>query len=119
MEFEAYRQAWADRWAAEARSAKERAQRALELLPMLVKILVEEYDATGVALIGSLARGDFHASSDIDLVVAGVPAASFYRAGAALERAAGVPVDLVPWETATDEMREVVSSEGRVLHGRL
>ncbi len=119
MEIETYRQAWAERWAEETRRAQKRAQSALSLLPELVRILVDDYRATGVALIGSLARGDHHAASDIDLVVAGVAPSAFFKAGAALERAADMPVDLVPWESATDDMRDVVAREGRVLHGRL
>lgn len=119
MEIETYRQAWAERWAEETRRSVERTQRALSLLPELVRRLVDDYQATGVALIGSLARGDHRATSDIDLVVAGVAAGAFFKAGAALERAADMPVDLVPWETATEDMRDVVAREGKVLHGRL
>jgi len=119
MDIEAYRQAWTARAAAEAEANARRAEAARARLPELVRVLVEDFGATGVALIGSLTRNELTRHSDIDLVAAGIPPALFFKAGAALDRAADTHVDLVPWETATPDMRAVVASEGQVLHGRL
>ncbi len=118
MEIEDHREAWARRWAAEAAVAQAEVARRRACLPTLVAILVEDFGATAVALIGSLARGEQHGHSDIDLVVSGLAAASLWKAGAKLDRAAGVHVDLIPWEDATSELRQVVMREGEILHGR-
>ena len=119
MDVEGYRQAWIARSRAEAEATTRAATAVRALLPDLVEILVERFGATGVVLIGSLARSELTLRSDIDLVAAGVPNALFFKAGAALDRASGMHVDLIPWESATPDMRAVVAAEGEVLHGRL
>ena len=64
--------------------------------------LVELLDRYGLAnprLFGSVARGDEHADSDIDLLVdvpSGVGLLTLARAQADVEQLLGVPVDLVP-----------------------
>jgi predicted nucleotidyltransferase len=81
--------------------------------------LVEELVAAGAAqvwLFGSLAMGEVHARSDIDLAVAGLPADAYFRVlGRLLARAPGL-VDLVELESAPESLREVIVREGRQLH---
>lgn len=116
---EMLKDAWSRRWAEEnerARAAKDLAQAAL---PSLVTLLADRFGATAVVLIGSLARGEFREDSDIDLVVAGLDPTCFWRAGAALESTANRPVDLIPWEAASEELKHVVVAEGRLLYGAL
>jgi len=96
MEFEVYRQAWARRWAEEGLRDAECGAHAAALLPALVSLLVDQFQATGVVLIGSLARDDFRSDSDIDLVVAGIPAALLLKrerhsTAARLDRSISLP----------------------------
>lgn len=119
MDVEGFRQAWIARSHAQAEAATRAAAVLRAKLPELVRILVEDFGATGVVLIGSLARNELTPRSDIDLVAAGVPPARLFKAGAALDRASGIHVDLVPWESATADMRAAVAAEGEVLHGHL
>ena len=99
-DFESYIAGWRDR--------RERERRA--------RVLVDRYGARRVVLVGSLARGDFGLGSDIDLAAEGLPAESFFAAGAELEAlAGGIGVDLVPIESATAAFRARVAEEGIAL----
>lgn len=85
----------------------------------LAEVLRDRYGARRVLLTGSLARGDFHSGSDIDLAVEGVRPDDFFRAGAALtDDAGGLAVDLVPIESASAEYLARLEREGIVLHER-
>ncbi len=80
------------------------------------RLLVDSFGARRVVLIGSLARGDFRDHSDIDLVVTGIAAASFFDACAAADREAGdFAVDVIPIEDANPLVLRRIDSEGREL----
>ena len=113
MDFSSYKEAWKRRWAREAEADREAAARARAIAMRLADVLRERYGARRVVLVGSLARGEFRATSDIDLGVEGIPDATFFRVGAELERLAdGFAVDLVPLESADRGFREAVDREG-------
>jgi predicted nucleotidyltransferase len=117
MDLGLYKDGWAARRLAE-READERARLAARAeLPRLVEVLVRDFGVDRVVLIGSLARGDFRADSDIDLVARGLRGAALFTAGAALERVSARAVDLIPMEEASAELLAVMASEGEVLHG--
>jgi len=78
----------------------------------IAAMLRRDFGATRVVLFGSLARGRFRPDSDIDLAVAGLPAAAFF---AALARAASLsefPVDLKPLEDLDAHFRARVLATG-------
>lgn len=82
------------------------------------RLLVERFGATRVVLFGSLVRGTAGPGSDVDLLVEGLPAATFFDAAAAVDRVLGdVLVDLVPAEFARPEVLERARAEGEVLRG--
>ena len=54
----------------------------------------------------------FRQTSDIDLVVEGLPAGDFFRASAQATELTGFELDLIPLESATPLMRERVTQEG-------
>ena len=54
----------------------------------IATMLRRDFGATRIILFGSLARGGFHAESDIDLAVAGVPVPVWFEAYAAANRLA-------------------------------
>lgn len=86
-------------------------------LDAIVKHLTDR-GARSVFLFGSLAWGGFHAGSDIDIAVEGLPVdASVYRIAAELDPiAAPFRVELVPLEDASEGLREKILHRGERLH---
>jgi predicted nucleotidyltransferase len=76
--------------------------------------VAKRYGATRVLLFGS-AKDDPANARDIDLVCEGVADRSFVRMGAEMDRAAGVPVDVVDAADDTPFSR-YVAGKGRLLH---
>ena len=98
----------------------ERARRGAEVharLPEVVRILVEEFGVKRVVLFGSLRSGSLHERSDLDLAVAGLNGGDYFRALDRVARAAGIDVDLVPFEEASASLRARIDSEGELLFG--
>lgn len=100
-----------------------------EWLPEVVDAIAERLDPLQIILFGSLARGDEHRDSDIDLVVVLPKVTNKHAAAVAVRRAtASLPVPLDVIAVDPDEMRrrgdEIGSvlrpalREGRVLHER-
>ena len=79
-----------------------------------VELLKTRFGARRVIVFGSAAgQGPWHAGSDLDLAVEGIPAAEFLDAYGALEdlMPPGLKVDLVELETAYPEMRARILRE--------
>ena len=75
--------------------------------------LMRHYGAKKIILFGSLARGDLHIRSDIDLAVWGMPAAKFYRAVAfATGFSKTWKVDIVDGDDCSATLSEVIQKEG-------
>ena len=64
--------------------------------------------------IGSLFEGirEFRQGSDIDLVAKGIPGGRFLDAMVAAEAMTTFNLDLIPWETANELVREIVLESG-------
>ncbi len=77
-------------------------------------LLKEQFGATRVFAFGSLVHGAwFHARSDIDLMVVGIPPEKFWQAWAALDQiSSGFEVELVSENELTDSLRTVIQQEG-------
>jgi len=115
-DYREYVEAGRRRFALARREDEARAARALEAARRVAVLLVREFRASRVTLVGSLAVGAFGSRSDIDLVVEDLPPARFFAACARADREAGeFAVDLVPVECAGDLMRRRVATEGKVL----
>jgi predicted nucleotidyltransferase len=105
-----------DREAARTAACAARSERAWFAARSVATRLKAEYGASRVIVFGSLVSGAFSETSDIDIVVAGVPAAQFFRAWADVERIAdGFEVDLVPLEDARPWVAAVLAADGVVL----
>jgi uncharacterized protein len=116
-EFASYVRAWEKRWEEQRGADGMAAREARKTAEGLARLLRERYGARRVVLMGSLARGEFGAGSDIDLAAEGVPEGEFFRAGADLEAAAGgLHVDLVPIESANLAFLAHIDREGIVLY---
>ena len=75
--------------------------------------LLRHYGAKKVKLFGSLARGNLHSRSDIDLAVWGIPASEFYRAVAfATGFSKTWKVDLVDGDDCGEILSEILQQEG-------
>jgi len=113
VDVEPYLSAWRERWAREARDAARLRSEARELAHALADTLKREFGVRRVWLIGSLARGEFVAGSDIDLVAEGIPPARLFTACARLQAAAqDIDVDLAPLEDLRPRARRALAREG-------
>lgn len=100
-----------------------------EWLPEVVDAIAERLDPLQIILFGSLARGDEHQDSDIDLVVVLPEVTDRHAAAVAVRRATAslpVPIDVIavdPEEIRRrgDELGHVLRPalrEGQVVHDR-
>ena len=93
----------------------ERADRLRELSGRAAERLVAELGARRVWLFGSLAWGEPHGRSDVDLLVEGVPASAGLDALGIAEEALGVSVDVLRAEDAPHSLVSRVRREGVLL----
>jgi predicted nucleotidyltransferase len=101
-----------DRDARRRASAAARADRLHSELPSVVEELKGRFGCTRVLLFGSLAMGNVHEASDVDLWVEGFEPARHFEAMAAASARLGVQVDLVRAEDAPVSLRQRVAAEG-------
>ncbi|MGH7597762.1 MAG: nucleotidyltransferase family protein [bacterium] len=114
-----YAENWRQRRRAERESLLLRQQRLLEAAQNCADLLAKKYAVRAVYLFGSVAWPErFHADSDIDLAVEGLPDEKYMRALTELWRVlpAGCELNLVPLESAFPELAERVRREGIVLY---
>jgi predicted nucleotidyltransferase len=113
MSFEPYFAAWKDRWRRERREVDARGAMARARAEAVAQMLRAEFGVTRVVLFGSLARGEGHAHSDIDLAVSGLDQAARLRAE---DRAAALApefeVDLVPLDSASPALLDDIRRDG-------
>lgn len=98
--------------------ARQRAQKAWESLPKLVRLLSDNYGAERVILFGSLAREEFMINSDIDLAVSGMPSENYFKALGHLLMESPYACDLVAIEDAPDLLRQRIEEDGVILYDR-
>ncbi len=94
-------------------------QQLMEVAQKCASVLAEKYSVRKVYLFGSVAWPErFHADSDLDLAVEGLPDEKYMRALAELWRLlpADRELNLVPLEAAFPELAERVRREGLVLY---
>ncbi len=100
-----------------------------EWLPAVIDAIVERMDPLRIILFGSLARGEDHRDSDIDLVVVLPEVTDEHAAAVAVRRAtASLPVPLDIIAVDPEEIRRrgneigsvlrLALREGRVVHDR-
>ena len=115
-DYSVYINAWHDRIAKKSIKLKKLRDKALKEADLLGQILINEFRVKEVYLFGSLVRDEerFTEESDIDIAVKGLPPALYFRALGRLQDASSFEVDLIPWESAYGEYREVIEKEGRL-----
>lgn len=107
---------FADRIARQERQGRVRAERLRDRARAAARWLVERHGVRRVWLFGSLAWGEAHPGSDVDLLVEGLRLEGWSEACADVEEKVGTAVDLVRVEEATPGLPERVIREGWVLH---
>ncbi len=111
-----YVEAWQRRFEQERMKAIALAKHARTFLPQAFELL-KGYGATRVILFGSLCRPEkFHARSDLDLAVSGIPSDKFIRASADVMMALDWPTDIKRWEELDDFFREMILKRGEMLY---
>lgn len=88
-------------------------QRAWQTVHRIASTLYEDFDATQVAVFGSLAKPEtFSKWSDIDIAVWGIPNDKYFRASSIASDISGLfKVDLVDFESCKGLFRERVQSQ--------
>jgi predicted nucleotidyltransferase len=119
QEYKTYDETWRQRRRAEREALLLRQQHLMEVAQDCASVLAEKYAVRAVYLFGSVAWPErFHADSDIDLAVEGLPDEEYMRALTELWRLlpVGCELNLVPLESAFPELAERVRREGVVLY---
>ncbi|MBX3273748.1 MAG: nucleotidyltransferase domain-containing protein [Sandaracinaceae bacterium] len=91
--------------------ASERAAALRARLPEVVSRL-RAYGAREIWLFGSLARGDLHEASDVDLAVDRLSPDVYFAALAAASATLACDVDLVVIDEASPALREAIARDG-------
>lgn len=88
------------------------AERAHNDARQIAEMLRSRFGVTQVLLFGSLAKGRFEATSDVDLAVAGLAEAEFFQAVAQAGKLSDFPVDLKPLDALAPHFLAEVLSTG-------
>lgn len=96
---------------------RARRLRAWRVARKAAKILKTEFEASKVAVFGSLLHPTlFHAKSDVDLAVWGMDDKKYYRAvSVLLDIDPKISVDLISIEDARPSLKKVIEKEGKEL----
>jgi len=116
-----YLAGWRERTRAEKEHLVGKFQESRTLAEDCVGVLVRRYPIRRAWLIGSLLTPDyFHAASDIDLVVEGLPSKHYFAALSCLYDLLppDLESDLITLETAQPGLREHIMKEGKLLYER-
>ncbi len=95
-----------------SRRLREREALAREVAAEAARVLLQDFGARHVWLIGSLGRGTFGPQSDVDLLVEGLKPELYLRAlGRLLSLNPNIQVDLIPLEETSAPFRALAEKE--------
>lgn len=109
---EPYLAYWRHRQAMQQARNARLADQAQNDVRQIAEMLRRRFGATQVVLFGSLAKGRFESTSDLDLAVAGLAAADFFHAVAQASTMTDFPVDLKPLEALAPHFLTEVLTTG-------
>jgi predicted nucleotidyltransferase len=97
----------------------DRAREMHEYAMKCAQLLSAEFHVERIYIIGSVASGKVHESSDIDLAVEGLKDREYIRALTALYDIVppGVELNLIPLENAYDSLKEHARARGECVYG--
>lgn len=116
MEIERYLSGWRARAQEAARRTRDAEALARRAADECVQHLAAQ-GATGIWLIGSLARGSFEVGSDLDFMVAGLSQEQVRRAQAELSGRLSISVDIIRAEQLDAGWRTYHEHHGERRHG--
>jgi predicted nucleotidyltransferase len=105
-------------WDERARARESTARALLDRVAssgQALRVVLRRYGVAEAWIFGSLARGRPRPESDVDIAVSGCAPAAFYRLAAELERALGLPLDLLDLDRAPLDIAGAIRSEGQRL----
>jgi predicted nucleotidyltransferase len=79
--------------------------------------ILRRYGAKKIILYGSLARGDYKSTSDIDLCYEGIPDYDYFRVLSECILQANRRFNLVDLKTAKGYFKNRILNEGKVIYG--
>ena len=109
---EPYLAYWRHRQAMQQAQNARLAEQAHKDARQIAEMLRSRFGVTQVVLFGSLAKGRFETTSDLDLAVAGLAAADFFQAAAQASKLSDFPVDLKPLEALAPHFLAAVLTTG-------
>jgi predicted nucleotidyltransferase len=108
-----YLAGWRQRAVEEHQEIEERRQKAVQAAQKIARFLGETVGAAKVVGIGSAFDSErFGRRSDIDLVVFGLPKGQYFSTLGQIMFMADFEVDLIPYESATELLKQRVEAEG-------
>lgn len=113
MDISSYLAGWQQRTLQERRELEERRQKAVHEAKRIAHFLGENIGAAKVIGIGSaFAPERFNRRSDIDLVVFGLPKGCYFSTLGQIMLMTNFEVDLIPYESASELLKQRVAEEG-------
>jgi len=113
--FEPYLDAWRERIAEQRRKAAMRREKALADARRIARFLAETYGVRSAVVFGSIARGDAHAASDLDLAVEGLAERSYFEALARASELTELPLEIKLLDECPELLRRRIAEEGIAL----
>ncbi len=80
--------------------------------------ILRKHGAKRIILYGSLARGDYHVGSDIDICFEGIPDKEYFRAVAECLMVIPRRISVTDLQDTYGVFRERINKEGKVLYER-
>ena len=105
-----------DRQARQAREARARSATLLERVRVRARPILEHFGAERALVFGSVAAGQAHRGSDLDLLVLGTAAADYWALRAELEMAFERPLDLIT-EADDPQIIQQALAQGVTIYG--
>lgn len=78
--------------------------------------ILREHGAKKIILYGSMARGDFHKDSDMDLCFEGIPEYDYFRVLSECLMHAKRRLNLIDFESTRGRLRENILMEGKIIY---
>lgn len=110
---EPYLTYWRRRRGEQGARDRELARQAWEDVIEIAGLLRREFGVERVVVFGSLARGRFHAGSDVDLAVEGLAKEAYFPALAQISQMSQFRVDLKPLEDLDEHFKRRVLATGQ------
>ncbi|MDV3001969.1 MAG: hypothetical protein N5P05_003575 [Chroococcopsis gigantea SAG 12.99] len=111
-----YLEYWRKRQQEQQKHNQYLAQRAREELKSVIDYLKENFPVTKIILFGSLVKGKFCETSDIDLAVEGIPPEKYFQVLNTINSMSDRLIDLKPLESLDPHFLKRVLQTGEVLY---